>query len=702
MERERGIPDQFLAPATFLVVSADELLLKSKTFKEKPMELVKLNHEKLLNPCVCVLFLSIFLLFLAPTPSYAKNATTSLNEIVVTASRFKEMKKEVTANISVINEDEIKLSTANDLGELLAEKNVGYIGKRPGTLTPIGIRGFRTGSHGGDLNGKVLVLLNGRRSGTGNTAKIMTENIERVEIIRGPASVQYGSAAIGGVVNVITKQGKEEPSVSVKGVLGSYGFEQSSASFSGKVDNFDFSGSVTRSKMDDYSTADGKKYHNTGYDEKLRSSFNVGYEFFPNNRIGIIGNYFDANELGMPGYISKNDKNDYTEKSSESLDVVYDGATMDNLFQWKTRYFFGNDEANWYRVNPDSTSHNKRDTDQEGIQAQFTWSPGCHELTAGMDWVNYEIDNTMKPKTIEYDNPSYFLLGKAKYLNKSLIFTGGIRYDEYEVDMKQWGGIEDDNHISPKLGLSYLPVENIKLRVNYAQGFKMPTARQLAGNYERYGKKYAGNANLDPETSDTYQAGIDIYYNELESSLSYFYTDFEDKIEDVSRDDGVQTWENVGKATVSGFEGEVSYDLATIGDFDWQFKPYFNFTCLTEYEDEETGEDLLNTSDLKLSYGLIFSDFNGFSSQISFSYVGEQRVQDYENWNYMTPDPEKIEKGGFTVTDVSIEKRIGDFSSYGDLTLRGEINNLLDKNYSYVKGYPMPGRSFYLGLRYDI
>ncbi|MBW2648890.1 MAG: TonB-dependent receptor, partial [Deltaproteobacteria bacterium] len=143
-------------------------------------------------------------------PVYAQEGSDSvtMEEVVVTAGRVKEKKKEITTNATIIDEEEIKNSSATDLGDLLAEKGIGHIHKYPGISTSVGIRGFRTDATGVDLAGKVLILLNGRRAGTGNAAKIMTKNVERVEIIRGPASVQYGSAAMGGVVNVITKQGK--------------------------------------------------------------------------------------------------------------------------------------------------------------------------------------------------------------------------------------------------------------------------------------------------------------------------------------------------------------------------------------------------------------------------------------------------------------------------------------------------------------
>jgi vitamin B12 transporter len=186
----------------------------------------------------------------ASEKSNGDKSAVALEDIVVTASRVKEEKTEVTSNITIINENEIKSSVATNLGDLLAQKGIGHIQKYPGSLTSIGIRGFRTETHGNDLKGHVLTLLNGRRAGTGNLAKIMTKNIERIEIIRGPAAVQYGSAAMGGIVNAITKMGDAAPSFFLDGKLGSFDYEEGSAGFSGKYKDLDFSGSFTRSSMD--------------------------------------------------------------------------------------------------------------------------------------------------------------------------------------------------------------------------------------------------------------------------------------------------------------------------------------------------------------------------------------------------------------------------------------------------------------------
>ena len=99
-----------------------------------------------------------------------------LDEVVVTAGRVEEKKKHVSANITTITAEDIKQSPARNLGELLAERSIGHIQRYPGANTSIGIRGFRTDSHGNDLKAHVLILINGRRAGTGNLAKILAKN----------------------------------------------------------------------------------------------------------------------------------------------------------------------------------------------------------------------------------------------------------------------------------------------------------------------------------------------------------------------------------------------------------------------------------------------------------------------------------------------------------------------------------------------
>ncbi|MCF8096187.1 MAG: TonB-dependent receptor [Desulfobacteraceae bacterium] len=364
--------------------------------------------------------------------------------------------------------------------------------------------------------------------------------------------------------------------------------------------------------------------------------------------------------------------------------------------------FTGKDEYNYY--DPSFLIESETETDNKGAQAQMTWDPGQYTVTAGADWINYEVEQDSDPNKTEYDNPSYFFLGKARYFDDRLSVSGGLRYDDYEIKVKQGeGGTNKDDNVSPKIGVSWFILNDLKIRANYAQGFRMPSVSELHTDYIDYttGEHFTGNPDLDPEKSDNYELGLDWYHKVFDASLTYFYTDFKDKIEwAAAHAPDTVTYKNIGEATVSGFEGRFSHDLATWWNLNWKIKPYVNFTYLIDYENEETGEDLKYASNLLISYGISISDYNGFSARLNIAHTGEQNVDDWENYVWTMPEPEVVEKGKFSVANLTVEKRLVDFNSIGDLTLRGEIDNLFDRDYSYVKGYPMPGRNFALSLKY--
>jgi vitamin B12 transporter len=630
---------------------------------------------------------------------------TELDEVVVTAGRIKEKKKEIIANVTVIDKEMIQASSAKDLGELLSENGVGYSKKYPGTSNVIGIRGFRTDIFGDEIQGHVLITINGRRAGTGNAAKIMTKNIERVEIIRGPASVQYGSAAMGGVVNVITKRGTEEPEVFVEGLLGSHGYGETSAGFAGKVKKIDFSTSFTGSAMDDYVTGDGDLYHNTGYDKKQDVNLNAGVEFFPKNRIGLMYSNFDADRVGLPEYLSQQDLDDFKESGFDSLEIDYEGATLNDRFAWKMKYFQSSDEeTNFDPTESDPDGYDdgiptSSEADQKGGQAQGSIQLQNTTITTGGDWAHYDIKGDYAPQKSEYDNQAFFVLGKQKLFSQRVILSGGLRYDDFTVKIiEPAGNTESLDNLSPRFGAAYLLSDNLKVRANYGEAFSVPSAKELAYDYMPASIRYVGNPELKPEKSQTYDLGVDYSKGPLNSSLTYFYTNFKDKIETVPGP-GVDemTWDNLGKATLEGIEGTFSYDVGSRLNWKYEVKPYASIVYMLRYRDEETKEDLLETSDINASYGISISDYDGFSAKLNFAFTGEMTVTDYESaYPYL-----EVIKESFTVADLTIKKRLIKVDRLGGLSLKGEIQNLFDENYSYAKGYPMPGRSFFLGLRYD-
>lgn len=628
-----------------------------------------------------------------------------MDEVVVTESRMEETKRAVTANLSVISKESIEKSSSSNVGDLLTEYGIGHIQKYPGAQTSIGIRGFRTDTHGNDLQGKVLILLDGRRAGSGNAEKLKTKNIERVEIIRGPGAVQYGSAGIGGVVNIITRRGREN-SLFVEGGYGSHERAEGTIGGTAVAGKFDFSGTVSYQSSEDYDTGSGDTFPNTGIEDEISASVNAGYSFSDNHRIGMIFTGFKVKGAGNAGYFSNADLDDYSDKSNYSLDTQYTGATSDKRSQWMARFFFGRDENTWIDPmgsNPDGYDNgidSQNTTDQLGAQLQYSTKIANHQLTAGVDWIDYQIENSWSPEETSYNNPALFLLSKSSYLEESLIVNLGLRYDWFEVEVVEpVGRTESQSRLTPKIGLAWSPHENLKLRAQYAHGFMMPTANQLAIDMVSWGTHTVGNPDLDPEKSRTYETGFDFTYDGFVASFTYFFTDFEDKIVSASLPDGSRSWDNVGDATVAGFELEASYDIGQVLGWQWELRPYLNATILTDFEDEETGLDLQYTSETNLSTGIVTSDGNGTFCRFNLAYYSEQTVQDYESGIYPTPD---YVLEDVTVANLTAAWKFLESERYGDFTVRAEIENLFDQDYAFVKGYPMPGMSFFMSLRWDI
>lgn len=627
-----------------------------------------------------------------------------MDEVVVTAGRIEEPKKGVTSNITVISREEIDQAAARNVGDLFAEMGLSHIQKYPGALTSIAIRGFRTETHGNDLQGHVLVLLDGRRAGTGNMAKLLTKNVERIEIIRGPGAVQYGSGGIGGVVNIITRRGTDN-SFSVEAGAGSYDTYEGGIGLTVQEKGFDFSGTISAETADDYETGGGLDYPNTGFEDKTGISINSGYTFAEGNRVGLSYTGFRVDDDGNPGYISTPDTDDFTDKDNYSLDLRYDGGIASGDILWMGRYFLGRDENTWgypTASNPDGWDFGTEDsntTDQQGMQAQATGKLGPATVTAGFDWVRYEVENTWTPQQTEYENPALFLLGKGLFLDNRLVADVGLRYDWYDVEVVTPAGRnESDNRLTPSVGLAWLMGDALKLRGRYAEGFVMPSADQLAADYWNWGIRTVGNPDLEPEKSKTYEGGVDYSANGFAGSLTYFSTDFEDKITNYILADGSSSWVNLGSATIDGFEVELSHDLGQSLQLPLEIRPFLNLTWLTTHEDDATGEDLLYISDTNYSAGLVVSDGDAWFCRLNVAYTGSQPVQDWESGIYPVP---VVELDSFVVTDITASYRVFESGTYGNWTIRGEVKNVFDEDYAYVLGNPMPGRTFFTGLRVE-
>jgi vitamin B12 transporter len=336
-------------------------------------------------------------------------------------------------------------------------------------------------------------------------------------------------------------------------------------------------------------------------------------------------------------------------------------------------------------------------TAHQGSQVQGSMDLDWAQVTAGLDWADYAMENTWTPQETEYENRAGFILVKGRFLDQRLIVDGGLRYDTYEVAMLEPAGQrEKESRLTPSVGMAYLLSRAWQARLHYGQAFVMPGADQLAADYTTWGRHYRGNPHLRPESSRTWEAGIHYYGPLLAAGLSSFHTSFDDKIEVVAVE-GIYSWDNVGRATVGGVEGEFSCDIGAWLAWPYEVKLFAGLLYHHTYEDQVTQQDLKYIHEWQGSCGLSVTDYDGFSGRLSFTYSGPQIIDDRQSCIVPTP---VVEKGGFTVAQVSVVKRLLALDKAGALSLRADIANLLDTEYAYVKGYPMPGRVFSLGLEW--
>lgn len=637
---------------------------------------------------------------MAPGANAADEQLVVQDTMVVTAGRVLEKKENVTTNISVFTEEDLEELAVDDVGDLLRKEGF-FVREYPNSLTSIGMRGFLSDSMGNDLSSYILILVDGRPAGNVNLEQFSTDSIERVEVIRGPASVQYGTRAMGGVINIITKKAKKGFRGSAEATVGSWDYNKQQVELSGAGEKFDARLTASRSSQGDYDTGSGATYRNTGYDAKNNINLNVGFTPVQHHRIGMVYSFNEIDKAGSPNYLSSNDLDDYVERSQDNVDFTYDGQDSKGFLQWKARYYTIDDKYDTY----DPTYYGSRadytqDTDKQGAQFQTTAKWDFVQLTGGVDWNDYEIANSYSynGRASTYENEAAFLFAKTFLLDDRLVLSAGVRYDDFTVE-GDMGDSTDADNTSMSVGAVYKIIEGLSIRANYAEAFKMPTPDQLFmyTDYSAIGwGLWMGNEDLEPESSETYEVGIDYTRGAFSAGLTWFHTDFSDKItyEVVNTSPLTYMYENVGDATYEGFEGNLQVNIAEYFGWDIELIPYVTFTAMSKYENDNTGEDLYYVPDFNASYGIRFNNEAwGFTSRLNCAYYGEHYITDYEGTGEKT-------LGHDTVVDISATKKIHSFHEYGDLSVKGQITNLFDTDYALVQGYPSPGRTFFVGLNY--
>jgi outer membrane receptor protein involved in Fe transport len=579
---------------------------------------------------------------------------------------------------------------------------------------------------------------------------------------------KYALASPGGVINIITKKGGPQPfGGSVYGGYGSYDTWRGGAKFNGAAQGFDYSAGYEYSTVRrNYKDGNGHMVYNTKTDGTHSFFANTGYTIADRHRIGFDVYHYKVDNAQRPAYVDDEGvqrDNNYTDRETLLYYMNYEGSTEDRHWLWNLNIGYGQDNYYTY-TGPDSVgrvSYYPKGQETESFRAQgnLTYTTGLFDVSGGMDYIKYEVANSSTARGAVVQNiggwPMHdtstssiwgtYLMGTLKLLDGSLNLSGGLRYEyatakDLSVGDELWGpgppnvpyfnnqGLRredfptkhDFDHLSPSLGISYLPLKWLKLRGNYTQGWRAPSGRQLYASsfYEDYGAP--GDPRLNPEKTDAYEVGFDLTPRHLTLSGTWFYYKIKDNIYIYPGVNAAGTGAN-GRVMMnaeervhSGFEINASVNLAGLAGFKgFEVRPYFNITHMTQKEEllRKDGPNLwskwwpiLRQPDTTMSYGVRFTHYDWkFSANLNVNYYGEQ----YGGRSNVTDGPlSNFAFGKFSVVNLSMRKELVSFGKYGNVEAKLNVNNLLNEQYSYLgrvpsDSYAYQGRNFFATLIYN-
>jgi outer membrane receptor protein involved in Fe transport len=710
------------------------------------------NRLSVLGPVICIA-LGLFLgfSFFRGTLLFAQEESAGIPTIYVTGEGtsfenppFSEEQKARTANTVVYDQAEITNSSADNLADFLSEKGVGLM-RSPTDYghSILSFRGFRSDHLSKEMDGRMLFLVNGHRVGTSNPTQVSLLNVERIEIVRGAEMYKYAGTTAAGIVNVITRKGGPRP---IRGSLelGIGSDENFKGTFkaNGLYGPLDYSLGYSYAYKGDYHEAKGATVYHTETDGTHSVSADLGYRLGENHRLGVSSYYYRVVRARRPSYVDEEGTPygpSYTNRLNSSNTISYEGGNGEEL-SWDLYYTSGDNWSKQYSNGERNLPMAYRNI-RNDVQGSATYRGSYWKITGGFEFLRYDTEvgnpggRPLLP-TGKLTNLGLFIIGDARFLEDTLVFKAGLRYDKYKVSDKRIdpgddpanlfggnipGGKSFDN-LSPSVGLSYLPLDYLKLRVDFTRTFRVPSPRELVSATQE-GYNFYGYPLNEGETSDSYEAGFDLNFRHISVISSFFFSHTKNYIYQhnwptpATLPPGTsdrQRVRNSEKQYRSGIELFLNANVAGLMGYEgFELRPYFNYTRLFKHDEQfrKGYPDISNVSqnlmgsmgswtpivgvpDVTIAYGVRFRHPGArLSANFNVNHVGDF----YAFSGY----PNKTK--AYDVADLTLSKELIRLGEDSDLTLKVAVNNLFNEYYKMMitDGYYMPGRTFYVGMEYN-
>jgi vitamin B12 transporter len=577
--------------------------------------------------------------------------------LVVYGVRLDQAATEVGSSVSVL--------TADDIEALGSDFVLDAISTMPGVTVN------QNGSFGGVASVRIrgassaqtLVIIDGvvvndptSPGGGFDFARVDPANVDRVEVLKGPQSTLWGTDAIGGVINIVTKRPEEGLNGNVFAQAGSFSSLRGGAGIEGANERFDFRLAATGISTDGISKADeiNGNTEKDGYDSSTVSA-KGGVRLAGDARLQAsllwsdAESEFDSFSFGDQGNVADGDEVSKTEELVGNVSLhlpLFDGK-LDNVilagYSDIDRKSFS-DGLPGFSSKGDRTSYRYQGTLQINDTNRLAFGAEREDSKANGD--NTSINGL-------------FALYELQALD-SLTLTAGIRRDDHD---------RFDAETTGRLAVAYNPHDQVTLRASWGEGFKAPTLFQTT--FFCCGASVP-NPNLKPETSEAYDIGVTIRTTDARGEIGVTYFD-QDIVDLITFSFGVGAYDNIDKATSSGIEIDGHYRLT-----EW-----FDAAISYSYIDAKdgAGDSLIRVPEHSGDMLFSVNPDGRLSGTIQVRFNGEEQ------------DPNGV-VASWTRVDLA-----GRFAMSESVELYARIENLFDEQYQQIIGYGTPGLSGHVGAR---
>ena len=603
------------------------------------------------------------------------NANNQSDEMVVSANRFEQPISSILAPVTVVTREDIDHWQSNTVIDVLRRlpgvdiAQYGGIGQQSSLF----IRGSES-RH-------VLVLVDGVRlnqagiSGSSDMSQIPISLVQRIEYIRGARSAVYGSDAIGGVVNIITR--RDNVGTTLNAGIGSYGYQNYNGSTQQKIGEnttVTAAAAYTYTKGFDLAPKDvsPRDYDKDGF---LNKSLWLGVEHQLSSEISAYARAY--------GYDNRT-RYDASEYSGVRVDTrklysrTYETGVKYHQNQYSTSLSGSYSYVKDYNFDPRqgqyASSSNLDESKQYNIQWGNNYRLDKGNISAGIDYQRQSIEPNgyaLITKKETMNNTGLYLTGQYSFVD-SVIAEAAVRTDHHS---------EFNWHTSWQSGLSWEFYDGYKLVGSYATAYKAPNLSQLYAYSSSSWGTTKGNPNLKPEESKQWEIGgegttgplfwqINAYHNDIDNLIEYKYGNF------------INTYENIGKAEIKGIEW--------VGEFSTGFLHHQLTYQYVDPRNKKTNKVLERRAKQQVKYQL---DWNiaEVDMGLTYHYIGSR----YDNDFSQSPS-KRLKQGGVSLWDLTAAYPIT-----SQLTIRGKIANMFDKDYETAYGYRTAGREYFLTGSYN-